>query len=384
MKNFKKSLLVVPALGVLMLAAAGSVGGTVAWFSSVNTFQTDISSFAVGRLSGDLQVTMGADRGTALSGNVISVETGAGQGDVKLTHGSFNHTVGFANYTTGVYVVSEETVTASATPAAEGGASAVSVAKATFLGKQNKPGTYTFTHNGSSWQLSGANVTLGDYGLAVTAGTPANGDQIAVTVAATYAADEDWKAFDGKRDTNNDGTPDSYWYYAVSWTMKFRYNWGSDTTKRNLYFNTNAEKSKITPTPAAASGLETFKGFRIAFVSATRTMIWAPEQATTAEINYVSSTSAITNTATANAAQLLYKGDSAVVADTASSAADTDGSVTNHNYLGKFVKVGDATYTDLDFKCVAWFDGTDINIQNAAVLHSVAAKLSFFAIDATA
>lgn len=87
--KLKKSLLIVPAMATMLLAAAGSVGGTVAWFSANTTFDTEISSFKVVRLDGDLECTMAAGTGTTLTGSTISVTTNS-----ELTHGSFDHNSG--------------------------------------------------------------------------------------------------------------------------------------------------------------------------------------------------------------------------------------------------------------------------------------------------
>ena len=63
-----------------------------------------------------------------------------------------------------------------------------SITEATFLTKvDNTTGTYTFTHNGTSWQLSSATVDLSEYGITVT-NTPINGDEIDVVVAYSSGA----------------------------------------------------------------------------------------------------------------------------------------------------------------------------------------------------
>ena len=41
----KKSKIIVPALGLLLLSTAASVSGTVAWFTANRTYNTTISSF---------------------------------------------------------------------------------------------------------------------------------------------------------------------------------------------------------------------------------------------------------------------------------------------------------------------------------------------------
>ena len=84
--KLKKSLLIVPAMATLLFAAAGSVGGTVAWFSAVSSYKTDVTSFKVVRLDGDLACSLGAGVGTELSAGKIRLQTNA-----ELTHGSFNH-----------------------------------------------------------------------------------------------------------------------------------------------------------------------------------------------------------------------------------------------------------------------------------------------------
>ena len=50
----KKSKIIIPALGMLLLSTAASVTGTVAWFTSVQTANAEITSFAVRKVGGDL------------------------------------------------------------------------------------------------------------------------------------------------------------------------------------------------------------------------------------------------------------------------------------------------------------------------------------------
>ena len=96
----KKSLLVAPALGVLVLAAAGSVGGTVAWFSSNTAWDMQASTFAITKLDGVLSAVITAGTGTAkTSDKVITVEDDAHVANL-LTHGSYDYA------TAGVFVKS--------------------------------------------------------------------------------------------------------------------------------------------------------------------------------------------------------------------------------------------------------------------------------------
>ena len=46
-------------------------------------------------------------------------------------------------------------------------------------------GSYVFTYNGSNWQRNGSNVTLSDYSIIISEGTPANADTITVSYQHT-------------------------------------------------------------------------------------------------------------------------------------------------------------------------------------------------------
>ena len=50
----KKSKIIVPALGIILLSTVASVTGTVAWFTANTKFTTEVSQFEVARLQGDL------------------------------------------------------------------------------------------------------------------------------------------------------------------------------------------------------------------------------------------------------------------------------------------------------------------------------------------
>ena len=52
--------------------------------------------------------------------------------------------------------------------------------QSTFVSKVSEtPGTYTFTYNGSNWQLDGTNVTMSQYGI-TTKGTETSGTTITI------------------------------------------------------------------------------------------------------------------------------------------------------------------------------------------------------------
>ena len=63
----------------------------------------------------------------------------------------------------------------------------VTVAAATFGGKVGgRGGTHVFSFNGTTWSLNGATVTLSEYGITITAGTPANGNTITVVYVSGW------------------------------------------------------------------------------------------------------------------------------------------------------------------------------------------------------
>ncbi len=306
MKNIKKSLLVVPALGVLMLAAAGSVGGTVAWFSSVSTFNTRVSSFGVGRLEGNLSCEVAAANGTVANGtNAVAVGKQS-IGDAFLTHGSVNHTAA----------------------------------------------------DGAVWTLDGSSSSVA---------------YKAVSSPWLYST----SLLGGK-----------YWYHAVSWTMSFEYKYGADITATKLYLSSaceiTAEKVNSGDTENTFSEF-TKLGFRIAFIAngsdSTGTlapMVWAPfvESATASAegaysgYTYVTGTSATASYTTSNFAY----GE----ASFGTYASPATGTTPQVGYLGTFGTGTANTSKTLNYTCIAWFEGTDANIVDDALMQKVTASLVFY------
>ncbi len=387
MKNIKKSLLVVPALGVLMLATAGSVGGTVAWFSAVNTFHTDVSSFSVGRLDGSLACTMAAQpaKGTraGTSSNTVVVGKDAA-GDVMMTHGSFKASNAY------VYTVSNQIITTSGTWSS----STVAVNNSTFLSAVKQvEGTYTFTYSSSSSNFELTGTATGTVAVAemsskygITISTPTTSDNAKTIVVAldnSYKASDNWMYSATKI---SDGSSEYYWYYAVGWQMTFSYTFGGDSsTYRNVYFNTASSKIAATQRVAGTGDELTYKGFRLAFRQAVgsggyRCFIWAPEEDTLSSIHYVTSTDAIADYTDTTSESLWYKDcskDVALVTDGSSSTATASADL---NYLCQLTP----TVTSSTIDCIAWFEGSDPNIVNSARLDTVAASLDFFALANTA
>lgn len=99
----KKSKVLVPAMALLLFSTAASITGTVAWFTSVRTFETSAGEFTVKEVDGNLNVTLAAGQGTTA---VKNNGTAPGEGEKAekiavaansfLIDGSVDHATGKA------------------------------------------------------------------------------------------------------------------------------------------------------------------------------------------------------------------------------------------------------------------------------------------------
>ena len=97
----KKSKIIVPALGLLLLSTAASVSGSVAWFTANRVFDTNVGNFAVVNTKDNLACKLGAGLGTAYDegNNSVKVDSSDKTNEettaatrYKLTDSSFDHT----------------------------------------------------------------------------------------------------------------------------------------------------------------------------------------------------------------------------------------------------------------------------------------------------
>lgn len=89
----KKSKIIVPALGLLLLSTAASVSGTVAWFTASTTAEANINSFAVKKIDGSVTAEMLPGVGTELTGTAIKIKAKtSGTTNAGLCDASFDHT----------------------------------------------------------------------------------------------------------------------------------------------------------------------------------------------------------------------------------------------------------------------------------------------------
>ena len=63
----KKSKIIIPALGILLLSTAASISGSVAWFTANRTIATKVGSFGIGSVDGNLSGVVAGGVGTEVN-----------------------------------------------------------------------------------------------------------------------------------------------------------------------------------------------------------------------------------------------------------------------------------------------------------------------------
>lgn len=313
----KKSKIIIPALGMLLLSTAASVTGTVAWFTSMQTGSAQITSFAVTKTGGTLETELVVGNGTELNGSATNgsiVLKGAGTttvdtDDAILTHGSYDHTTD------------------------------------------------------SVWK---PNDTLDTFTQATR---PTSGTGYQWTVDGTSSAE-------------------GFIYYAVSWTINFKYTFSADTRDVYLFFDGSvgsAATSTFTPLKAdgsavGSSGHLTYKGFRLAMVGNAK-VIWAPGTNVTADEKYQSGATATSTTAYGTHNSYVSTGS---LIDSDGYANIKSGTLSNPTQRADYIGTFDYDNADsnkvvtLPVVCVAWFEGNDQNVVDDAELDKVSAALGFY------
>ena len=340
--TMKKSKIIVPALGLLLLSTAASVSGTVAWFTANRTFTTSAGNFAVVKTNTDLLCVMTGGVGTDVNNN----GTASNYADdtikllddyVELTDASFDHD------TLNVVV-----------PDANG----VNVGKLVTV-----PATDTIT--------------------VATLGNSTN------LLRASYN--------DASSNTHNV-------YSALTWDMDFQVKYTAAGGNQGLFFDlahttfTQPDGSALAeagkgfrlaffPTTAPTSPAEK----NVYLTGNTRVLARAEasgetwnhddntETAEVSKVRYVDNAAANDNLNTKAAtysAPILI--DSAATYTLPNDNTATTASLANvPAYLGKFVSQADTT-VHLKFRVVAWYEGTDPYVVNSSALtEKVKASMSF-------
>jgi|GEM_PF-1641597 len=315
----KKSLLIAPALGVLVLAAAGSVGGTVAWFSSNTAWDNQAGEFAITKLDGNLTAAVTSGIGTQVSTanakNIVVAEEGANTHKNKLTHGSYDYKGGNA------YVLQTE---------------AHDEVPAVFAKKAEADALST------GWKAAARDT--------VEPVKKANNVYYAVSwqVAFTY-------------DFPADKT-------AVNLYFDFNSTDGSKT----------ADLAEV-----SAKEHQTYKGFRVAIVGqaagtngTTYKRVWAPNQSTLAQAQKYVAGDAEHDLAGVRAT---YSSDDLIYAATEKIAEGQKGANERPDCIGQFTTDTENVSKTLTFKFVAWFEGEDENVVDDAELQTIpSVSLKFY------
>ena len=168
----KKSKIILPALGMLLLSTAASVTGTVAWFTTVSTASANLTSFAIRKLGGELGLTIktatdGSQYGTGTTKSGESIILNGD--DPALCDASYDHVTQQKIYKANSAATAFSTLAAESNWVVNGDDQVTYYAVSWTL-----EFTYTFGGDSSNvnlyFDLDAANLT----GTQVTAGTVAN------------------------------------------------------------------------------------------------------------------------------------------------------------------------------------------------------------------
>lgn len=178
-------------------------------------------------------------------------------------------------------------------------------------------------------------------------------------------------------------------YNAITWSLTFKYGYSAGgyllDDPVNLYFN--FKDSSINSSVTIENGKKNAaRGFRIAFVNSgdvPAAKVWSPEQgkvfgpkASAADAD-VSSCYVTSTTATANytADDLMYKGLEGEEG-TISYITGEVGATNRADFLGQFNSTNGGVVT---LTCVAWFEGSDLNVENVTGdLPAVSSSMNFY------
>ena len=313
----KKSKIIVPALGLLLLSTAASVSGSVAWFVANRTFDANVGNFAVVSTTGALECvfTPGVGTENTVTNNVADTSTLKVSDNSVLTHGSVDH--------------------------------------------KNKKAYYPTDEKATTFNAG--------YALTGTKGTLPTTDPVAAATGDTLGL------LRGKN-TSGDNI-----FTAFTWDMTFTFNTTNASDSFALFFD-NEQSAVARESDDGSSNLDTYKGFRIAFMAVsgtTKNLVWAdnanydcqymsgnPAAAT----NYAAADKDFINASTA-AANIASVNESTGLADgTASATAEG-----YYNYLGTFTP----SSRTMTFRCAAWYEGTDSNVVIGADMDIVSAHMYF-------
>ena len=357
----KKSKIIVPALGIILLTTAASVTGTVAWFTANTVYTATMGEFAVVNTKNNLSCTLGNGVGTVADNENKKVDVSSGY---KLTDASLDHTA------TSIDIVEPD----------EAGTKVGAVKSlASYVASPTTRATNTysaFTWT-MSFKMSFSGTAEKKMGLFLDLSHSWTHEVVNITAADL---------------TKAGGTISKTGYYTdAACTTAV----AADITAAGKFYRQAPDT--------------TGKGFRIALIPTTIpsgsygvSKIWAPNQDNagsqfvdglsvgTALAGTSYGTATTSNSGSGLAAETVGSGkvlmptgsaDAVPSADSVASSAAKSG---YNSYPGYFGPVANTAVT-LEFTCVAWYEGTDANIVNneSTVYETVTSCMEFDVVQLT-
>ena len=353
----KKSKVIVPSLGILLLSAAASISGTVAWFTANRTFELDAGNFAVISTKTNLECEVTAGVGTK-----VNASTGAIELDVPENYEHLELTDASVDvFTNNGRLVAPEY-------------SGKKVGKVVTLASANDGYNEEYDPDGDSTPNPGYDPEF------------ANG-----LYRETYTSVDD-----------EDNEEEHLVFSAFTWTMDFTVAYGgSGGQKQALYLDLNATDGSTATLENGSAPTDTGKGFRVAFIPVDVDdtaegvengtgieKVWAPnrelsheeiddkgtaetdddETIDVTDIKYCDLSGSPTSSTTL--ASLEHEYDPAkntLIDSTCVLGLPEDGEGTEDavNYLGTFDLTPSST-VHLKYLVVVYYEGTDPDIVNTA------------------
>lgn len=180
-----------------------------------------------------------------------------------------------------------------------------------------------------------------------------------------------WSNTMGEIEKQTSAQYDANTYFKFDFTITFSYDFGStvSTADYNLYFDYSTSKLNTTGgTELDADKYYAARGFRMAFETTFRKVVWSPWQNKTLDQNpgttkpnscYQSAADATTDYTITDVGNLIYMGDDSLPTITGSTASNA-----RKDCLGTFTKPETGTKSELAVKCTMWLEGNDENISN--------------------
>lgn len=319
----KKSKIIVPALGLLLLSTAASVSGTVAWFTANRSFTTSAGNFAVVKTNTDLVCVMTAGVGTAVNDNETTTDYSddtitLANDYVELTDASFDHD------TSNVIVPDADGVKVGKLVSLSSGTLAADLTRASY-----SDGTNTHTvYSAATWEM--------DF-------------QVSYTAAGSNSA----------------------LFFDLSKT--------TFTNPSNGALTEAGKGFRLAFIPKASSNAVTRVLARAQASSETWDHDSDTDTAAVSKVRYVDNAAvndALNDDAAIYTSPILI--DSAATYTLPADGTVTAASLANQPaYLGKFVAAANST-VHLKYTVVAWYEGTDpLVINSSALSEKVKASLSF-------